>query len=692
MGSDPIKIMISLQTKLSDLSGIGPTRLKAFQKLGLQTVEDLIYHFPRYFENWGRPITISQLKSKGKGVIKVKVILVHQRKTFKKKMFLTEAIVSDNKDSLKVIWFNQPFLKKILENKEIYLAGKITSDPSYGLSLINPVWEKINPYPIHTTGLVPVYPLTSKLTQKQIRSFIWLIFKKNSYFKDWLPDEIKKEQNLIDFDWAIRQIHFPSSLDNFKKAKKRLEFDELFLLTLANRIVRQTLKNKNAPSITFNSELTNKFLKTLPFKLTPSQKKESWRIIKDIEKPHPMNRLLCGDVGSGKTIVAILSILNCLNNNYQAVYMAPTEILAFQFFERTKKMFKDFPFKIALMTKSNLYLNEKQFKTKKALIKNIKEDGVNLIIGTHSLIAGEDTLKIKNLGLVIIDEQHRFGVEQRAKLAKNEKKGLSPHFLSLSATPIPRSLALTLYGDLDISYLSDMPEGRKKVITKIFNEEEKKFAYKAIRERLEKKELAFIICPLIDPSGKVNSKSVKEEYAKIKKEFSNFKVEMLHGKVKSQEKIKIIQDFSQGKINILVTTNIIEAGIDIPKATIMLILSAERFGLSQLYQLRGRIGRSEKQAYCFLIYENVGEAKKRLEAFLRAKNGLELAKEDLILRGPGALFGYEQTGHLAKFSLIDFKNISSIENVKKVALKFSSKYDIKKFPELWKKIKNYISS
>jgi len=691
--------MLSLSKKLSELPGIGSKRLKAFNKLGLQTIEDLIYHFPRYFEDWGETLSIAQLKSKGKGQIKVKINLIHQKRTYKKKMLLTEAIVSDGKDSLKVIWFNQPFLKGVLENKEVYLAGKIENNPSYGMSLINPVWEKVSPHPIHTKGLVPIYSLTEGITQKQIRSLIWLILQKIPYFEDWLPLEIKKKDKLAGLNFALRQIHFPKSYKHYKIAQARLRFNELFLIALANRIIKQTLKKKTAPTIKFNENLTKKFVASLPFKLTPSQKKESWRIIKELKGPSPMSRLLCGDVGSGKTIVAVIAILNCLDNKLQAVYMAPTEILAEQFFEKVKILFKNFPWKIGLLTKGNYYLNSKKIKTKKTIIEYISQGKIDLIVGTHSLITQKEPLKFKNLGLIIIDEQHRFGVSQRAKLvnalsADHKKEGkIVPHFLSLSATPIPRTLALTAYGDLDISYLSDTPPGRKKVITKIFREQEKKIIYKLIKERLKNKETAFIICPLIDPSGKIDSKSVKEEYKKIKEEFCEFKVAILHGRIKNEEKRKIMEEFRKGKINILVTTNVIEVGIDIPRATVMLIEGAERFGLSQLYQLRGRIGRSEKQSYCFLVYKDKGETKKRLEAFLQAKNGLELAEKDLILRGPGELFGHLQSGQIDRFSLIDFKDIDSIKRAKRIANGFLDKYkDIKKFPKLWKKAKEYLKS
>lgn len=683
----------NLKTKLSEVKGIGAAKQKILKKLGIQTIEDLIYYFPRTFENRGNILSISQLKKIGKGCIKSHVKLIHQRRSYKKRIFLTEAIVSDGKDSLKVIWFNQPFLKKALENKQVYLSGQINSDPSYGIALINPVWEIVKKTPpIHTQGLVPIYPLTEGISQKQIRSLIWLTLSKIPSLKDWLPEEIKKQYGLIDLKKALSQIHFPKNVKELEQAKQRLKFDELFLLALSNKIIKKKIKEKSAPIIKFQEQITKNFVQSLKFNLTSSQKRESWKILKEMEKGKPMNRLIIGDVGSGKTIVALIAALNCLANGYQVVYMAPTEILAQQFFDRAKQYLKKVTKKnICLLSKNNYLFNNKKIKTKRTLVNYIKQGKADLIVGTHSLISQKNPLTFKNLGLIIIDEQHRFGVEQRAKLVTKEKKNFLPHFLSLSATPIPRTLALTLYGDIDISYISELPAGRKAVITKAFKEDEKEKAFELIAQRLKNKELVFIVCPLINPSSKLEIRSVKEEYENIKKRFSKYKVAILHGKVKSEEKIKTIENFKRGKINILVTTSLIEVGIDIPKATTMLVENAERFGLAQLYQLRGRIGRNKKQAYCFLFYKNVGNAEQRIQAFLKAKTGIEIAEKDLLLRGPGELFGYAQSGKSVKFKLIDFKETELIEQTRKIANLFLKKHqDIKKFPLLWNKIKEYL--
>ncbi|PIP29482.1 ATP-dependent DNA helicase RecG, partial [Candidatus Kuenenbacteria bacterium CG23_combo_of_CG06-09_8_20_14_all_36_9] len=558
---------------------------------------------------------------------------------------------------IKIIWFNQSYAAKILSvGDEIYLSGKpIITDHS--IEFHNPVFEKIGKYEkvtTHTNRLVPIYSTTEKLSQKQIRFILKQILPLTAQIKDWLPTEIILKEKLFSLSQAIHQIHFPINQENLRAAEKRLKFDEIFLLQLRSALIKREILKFESLKIKFFQAETKKFVTNLPFQMLISQKKSAWEIIQDLGKNKPMNRLLEGDVGSGKTITAALPILNTLLNHLQTAYMAPTEILAEQQFNVFCQLFKNYNFKIALLTRSlwlihnfNQGSNTKQ--TKSALLKDLAQGEIDFVIGTHALI--QEKVQFKNLSLIIIDEQHRFGVAQRKTLkdkawAKDKTKKNMPHFLSMTATPIPRSLALTVYGELDLSVIDEMPQKRKPIITQVAGPEKRARIYQFVAEQIKIGRQAFIICPLIDPSDKLGVKAVTEEYEKIDKNiFPLEKVGLLHGRLKQTEKEKIMREFKDGQIKILVATPVIEVGIDVPNASVIIIESAERFGLSQLHQLRGRVGRSEFQSYCFLLTESEGEETlKRMHAMITTKNGFELAERDLEFRGPGEVYGLEQSG------------------------------------------------
>jgi len=680
---------------LSQFKKIGSATLKKLDRLGLKTAQDLLYHYPFRYEDWSKILTVAELKTQKTGTVKAKINLIANHRSPRKRMVITEAIIGDKTDSIKAVWFNQPFLATTLrQGTEAYFAGKIDFDETYGLELLNPSYEIVNKHePIHTGRLVPVYPTTAALSQKQIRSLIRQALPLAQILNDWLPREIRTKYNLPALSMAIEQIHFPSSQPWLKRCLHRLKFDELFLIQIQNLLIRRELKRYQAPTIKFNLEETKKLVATLPFQLTDSQRKSAWEILQNLEQSRPMNRLLEGDVGSGKTVVAILAILNTCLTKYQVAYMAPTEILAKQHFETISKLLKKYSFKVALLTHSEKIVNGKKVVAKN-FYEQIARQKIDIVIGTHALL--QEGVSFAQLGLAIIDEQHRFGVEQRAQLtreshrAQPNQQNYSPHFLSMTATPIPRSLALTLYGDLDLSIIDQMPKGRKKIATQIVQPDARAETYDFVRQQIKNGRQAFVICPLIDPSDKLGVKSVKDEYDKLKKNiFPDLKIAMLHGRLKSEEKEKIMATFLNNETNVLVSTTVVEVGIDVPNATMMLIEGAERFGLAQLYQLRGRIGRSTYQSYCFLFAENQNiKTYERLKALLTAKNGFELAEKDLELRGPGEIFGTEQSGYLEGLKIAKLTDTDIIKEAQEAATQIlSGNAELRKYPLLAKKIK-----
>jgi ATP-dependent DNA helicase RecG len=680
--------MLNLETKIEEINKVGKTTAKRLDKIGIKTVYDLLFYFPFRYEDFTETKKINSLIPNEKSNIIGEIEYIQNKKSPKKRMSITEALINDGSESIKAIWFNQPFIIKTLKiGDKVSLSGKIMEDYS-GYTLKSPVYEKIyssdsSIKTIHTKGLIPNYHLTANITQKQIRFIINQILNLSEELKDYLPKEILKTEKLLSISEAIKKIHFPKNFKDIEEAKKRLSFNELFLIQLQSLIIKRENNKLKAFKILFKEKETKNFVKSLSFSLTDDQKKASWKILRDIEKEKPMARLLEGDVGSGKTIVALISLLNTALNKYQGAIMVPTEILAEQHFNSIVNFLKNFNITISLLTRSNKktalkgkILNQKQF--------NIDNSGI--IIGTHSLI--QEKINFKNLALAIIDEQHRFGVEQRKKLIEKinqgKKEQYSPHLLSMTATPIPRSLALALYGDLNISIIDEMPKNRKKIITRLVEENNREKAYDFIRDEIKKGGQAFLICPLIDISDKLGVKSVKEEYEKLTKiVFPDLKIGMLHGKLKPKEKTEIMENFLKNKIKILISTSVVEVGMDVKNASIMAIEGAERFGLAQLHQFRGRVGRGERQSYCFLFSESSSEeTKKRMEALVKYEKGLELAKIDLELRGAGEVYGTAQKGFpdLKIASLFDYALMKKARYYSENLLKKDP--DLKNFPDL----------
>ncbi len=668
--------MISLDSNITELNRVGKTTSKLLKKLGLETVHDLLFYFPFRYDDFASVETIAGLKAGESAQVIGTIELIQNKKSFKRRMFVTEALVTDDSGSLKVIWFNQPFLTRTFKpGDKISLAGKVTEDYS-GLSMITPVAEKIySESLIHTKGLIPNYHLTENLTQKQLRYLVKEAIALADKLEDWIPINVKKRLELLDLGPALHLIHFPKSYEEIEAARKRLGFAELFLRQLKSAIIKSDLKNRRALSIDFKEKETKEFVASLPFKLTGAQKKTAWEILRDLEKPMPMSRLLEGDVGSGKTLVVALALLNVALNRKRSVLMVPTEILASQHFNYLNKLFKGYGFKIALLTHSH---------------KEAGADEADIIIGTHALI--QKNVRFKDLALAIVDEQHRFGVGQRRKILDfNSAPGETPHFLSLTATPIPRSLALAIYGDLDLSIINEMPSGRKPVMTKIVTEANRSKAYDFIREQISSGRQAFVVCPLIDESDSLGIRSVKAEHERLDREiFPELKVGLLHGKLKAKEKEEIMADFLNNKIQILVATAVIEVGVDVPNATMMIIEGAERFGLAQLHQFRGRVGRSEAQSYCLLFpsSEEITNLKTitRLNAMASHNDGLTLAKIDLKLRGAGELYGLSQSGfpEFQIATLFDYENIKKAQAEARALI--AADPELKKYPLLKEKL------
>ena len=662
--------MIQLSSHINSLARIGKTTNLRFKKLGLETIQDLIFYFPWRYDNFGQALPIKDVAENSTVNIVGQIDLIHNRRSFRKKIYVTEALVKDETETIKVIWFNQAFITKTLHMGDtVSLAGKVILQDGQ-LVLLSPTYEKIsNSHQdlIHTQGLTPIYSTTANLTQKQIRTLIKQNISLVKNIADWIPENIRRKLKLINLDQALHQIHFPQNENKLREAKQRLGFAELFLRQLQAQITKAELKANQATPIVFQEKTTRDFVASLPFKLTDDQKKASWEILQDLAKTSPMSRLLEGDTGSGKTLVAIIALLNTAKNNRQAILLAPTEILAEQHFQTVSGLLKKEDITVGLITNSHKKISFESEEKKKLKTQEIINRS-QILIGTHALI--QPGLSFPHLSLIVVDEQHRFGVEQRQKLLLSDQKNYTPHFLSLTATPIPRSLALAIYGDLDISLLKEKPQNRQEIVTKIVKDADRAQTYNFIAQEIKQGRQAFVICPLIDPSDRLGVKSVKEEHQKLDKEiFPDITVGLLHGQMKSRDKEKVMRDFLDNKIQILVTTSVVEVGIDVQNASIMMIEGAERFGLAQLHQFRGRVGRDCYQSYCFLFpgMEDDRQNKKsltRLEALVKYQDGFMLATEDLKLRGAGEIYGTIQSGYpeIKIASLFDSELIKQAQN------------------------------
>ncbi len=662
-----------METPIRYLKGVGPKMANRLQRLGIMTLRDLIYYFPFRHQDYSLITRIDSLRAGESVTVSGEIIEIKNNYTRFGKQ-IQKAKVKDHSGTVEVVWFNQPYLVKNLAPRTwVNLSGKANQFGNK-LSLISPSYE-ITPatdfQPIHTARLVPIYPETHGVNSKYLRKIIAQALRQiGNEIKEFLPKKIINKYCLTPEKRAVSEIHFPKDKFFLKKARKRLAFDEFLFIHLNNLLKKNTWKRQKTNfKLQTYPEKIEKMLKGLPFKLTKAQEKAVEEIFTDLGRGIPMNRLLQGDVGSGKTVVAAISCYLAFLNKTQAVFMAPTEILANQHFKTFEKILKPLGVKTKLLTSTTSRKKSKE---------TVRAD---VLIGTHALIFNQ--ADFNNLSLVIVDEQHRFGVGQRTKLIK---KGKSPHFLSMTATPIPRTVALTFYGDLSLSFLDEMPLGQRKTKTYIVEEQKRPRAYQWLEQRIKKdKAQAFVICPFIEESETLSSvKAAKAEFEKLKNHvFKKLKIGLLHGKMKSQEKDAVLERMQKEEIDILVATPIVEVGIDIPSVSIIFIEAAERFGLAQLHQLRGRIGRKGQEAYCFLMTESSSpRTKKRLKAMEQYDLGLKLAEIDLEMRGPGEIYGLMQHG-FPKLKIALLSDVAMIKKTKEAAqILIKQSPDLSKFPKL----------
>ena len=641
------------------LKGVGPKRSETLRRLGIHTIYDMLYYFPRDYKDRTRIQKISEAKLGGEITIQGKVLGVNSR-VARNRMHILEVFVGDETGTVAATWFNQPFLaKKFRIGDILFLHGKVGAYKY--LQLLSPEFEIISEDEVNVKGgeIIPVYPLTESISHIHFRKIMRdTVNSFSDYIEEILPEKIIRRNQLVPLKSALKDIHFPKSFDCLKDAKYRLVYNELFILEIAMALRSRCIKEERGISFRVGTNVDSHIRKLIPFNLTGAQERVINEIKEDMRSDKPMNRLLQGDVGSGKTVVAIYAVLAAIANGYQTALMAPTEILAEQHYQTIQKYLANSHVRACLLTGKT---NTRQ---RKSELQQIADGNINLVVGTHALI--EEAVNFKQLGLVVVDEQHKFGVVQRLKL---KEKGTCPDMLIMTATPIPRTLSLTVFGDLDISVIDEMPPGRTPIKTMLVPKDDEKEAYNFIQSEIKKGRQAFIVYPLVEESKVFDLKSATTEAKRLQNEvFPALKIGLLHGQMKPAEKEKAMSDFKERQYDVLVSTIIIEVGIDVTNATIMVVEHAERFGLSQLHQLRGRVGRGSEQSHCLLFGDpKTPEARERLKIMTKTNDGFKIAEMDFRLRGPGEFFGTRQHG-LPELKISDLlRDFSILKQVRKDA-------------------------
>ena len=627
--------MSDLKKDIQFVKGIGPKKAYKLNKLGIFTLKDLLYYFPRQYEDRNNLKKIVELKNEDKVTIKALIVGITTSNP-RKGMTLTKVDVKDETGYAKLVFFNQPYISNTFKSGDTILVfGKVKKEFK-NIEFSSCEIEHFSNSPKNTCKIMPIYPLTFGVTNKEIISIIKSVLSnKELIIKEYLPKGIIDKYKLCSIDYAIRNIHSPSNKESFKIALYRIIFEEFLILQLGLFMFKNGVTEVEGIKFEENEKLKD-IISSLPFKLTKAQNRALNEIIEDMKSPKVMNRLVQGDVGSGKTVVALLTLANCVLNGYQGALMAPTEILAEQHYISLTETLKEFGMNVELLVGS---LTKKR---KEKVLERVKNKEIDILIGTHALI--EDKVEFDRLGLVITDEQHRFGVRQRGKLSD---KGNNPDVLVMTATPIPRTLALILYGDLDISIIDELPPGRQPIDTIAVSKDKRDRAYNnLVRAEVEKGRQVYIVCPLVEESEAIEAKAAVELVEELKQEyFSDLKVGLLHGKMKASEKESIMKSFKNKELDILVSTTVIEVGVNVPNATLMIIENAERFGLAQLHQLRGRVGRGKHKSYCILIYASKSEVcRQRMSIMEETNDGFKISEKDLEIRGPGEFFGTRQHG------------------------------------------------
>ena len=669
------------------VKGVGPKTAPLFNKLGIFTVKDLLEYYPKRYVDYQGRVKIANLKIGEQVTVFATIKKVSAYLTLKK-LTVLNLTIGDGTGEITLSFFYKLKNRRMLERykaqyplgssvlvfgtvKKDSYTNKITIDkPEVQVMTCDFCYE--DDELISSGKIVPVYPLTENLSSKTLTNAIKSAIEKHcSKIQDFMPQYIKEENNLIEKSEAIRKIHLPKTREEADKARYRIVFDELFTLQLNLALVREANRKNTSIQLKIKRDgLVRKFIESLPFELTDAQKKAVEEITNDLNSKEPMQRLLQGDVGSGKTVVACIMLLCAIENGYQGAIMAPTEILATQHYKNFIQWLT--PLNLSV----GLFLGKHGTKIRNEMLTSLKNGQMHIAVGTHALI--QEGVEFNNLGAVVIDEQHRFGVKQRSKLLT---KGEYPQMLTMTATPIPRTLALTMHGDLDITTIDELPKGRLPIITTLVGAQGRKEAYKLIKEQIAMGHQAYIVYPLIDESETISAKNATQEAQKLQEgEFKDYKIGLLHGKLKAEEKEQVMLDFKEKKYDILVSTTVVEVGVDVPNSTVMIIENAERFGLSQLHQLRGRVGRNDKQSYCILVSTSASkQVRNRLKIMTQTNNGFIIAQKDLELRGPGEFLGTRQSG-IPDFGLADVVNdIEILEKARACALNFVKKYDIDNF-------------
>lgn len=667
-----------LQSPLENVKGVGAKTAEQFAQAGLRSVQDLITFLPRKYEDFSEVVSIAEI-SPGKKTIKARCEKIATRPV-RRGLRVTTATLADDTGKLQAVWFNQPYREAQLKGGDEFLFSGEFEFNYNKYQLTNPSAEKASDMPVSTDRIVPVYRAIKGLKSQLVRKILVELRPLMTMLPETLPAEVISSQKLISYGDALLGLHFPESAEDVERARERLGFEELFQLLLAAQLNKQENAKLEGWHIPFDQSVVASFVKELSFELTGAQRRAAWEIIQDFERQVPMNRLLQGDVGSGKTVVAGLAARQAAHAGFQSALMAPTEILASQHAETLSRLLGPFGVTVGLLTGSIKGI------ARKTLYAQIANGQVDVVVGTHALI--QETVQFHKLGFVVIDEQHRFGVGQRQQLLKKSKR--MPHLLAMTATPIPRSLALTVYGELDVSILNELPKGRKPIETKLWSPNSREQLYGKIDAELAKGRQAYVICSLIDDNPDNEIKSVEAEYKKLRGSvFKHRSIGLLHGKMKPDEKDAIMQSFLTGETDILVSTTVVEVGVDVPNATAMMIENADRFGLSQLHQLRGRVGRSSHQSYCYLVMSDSSKPSERLREIEKSNDGFYLAEVDLRLRGPGEIYGRAQHGAL-NLQVATLADTKLIARAQKAARQFvESGGDLVQYKQLAEQVHQY---
>lgn len=662
---------MDLDTKVTILDGVGPVIARGLERLGIKTIADLLMYYPRRWEDYSKISKISAL-TPGMVSLRATVERIAVKRTSRRHLLLTEAILSDDTGTTKAVWFNQPYIINNLKKGQEYIFRGDFGFRAGNLGFTQPAFEPVAQFgPVGK--IKAIYPENKQINSNLISKLVSSVLDFAPPMPEPLPPSVLSQQKLISADQAWRSLHFPASMKQLQQARDRLEFEEIFFMMLTGRLLRAEIESNAAPPIKFDVDLVKQVISQLPFKLTDAQRSATWQIFQDIELNRPMNRLLIGDVGSGKTIVAVLASVMVIRNQYQAVLMVPTEILARQHAQSIAKLL------LPLGIKPELLIGGLSAAEKKAAKLRIATGEADLIIGTHALLSQD--VEFAKLGLVTIDEQHRFGVAQR-KILK-EKSKLMPHLLSMTATPIPRSLSLVIYGDLNITLIDKLPPGRKPIKTQLMTEKNRLAVYSEIDQIIGQGRQVYIVCPLIEESDTSGKKSVTSEYARLKKTiFAHRRIGLIHGRMTPAQKQTVMSDFVNGSLDILIATSVIEVGVDVPNATVMIIEDADRYGLAALHQLRGRVGRANHQSYCYIFTTSDNEQTiERLSALTRSSDGFRLAQIDLSMRGPGEVYGQRQHGRDLR-QLANIFDSVLIERVKSAVDSFVSQENMLKYDQM----------